>query len=279
MTVFLKNGLIKQQRNNSDLIESSEINLLVVNLMPNKLETERQFIHLLSDLNVDVTVTFLRMATHNSKSVPESALERTYVTLDDCYQNHYDGLIVTGAPVEQLAFEDVDYWDEFLTLMDWRLTHVTRSLFECWASQAALYADFGIQKQVVSQKLFGIYRCEINEVTDLTRGFNQLSMPQSRHATLGQINDERLSVLASDPEAGPVVLAAEDTRSTYISGHPEYETGTLFNEFHRDLAKGCEIQLPKNYFSAAIPSNTWYKDSIHLYNNWIASLSRVVTNK
>ncbi|GAX04192.1 homoserine O-succinyltransferase [Secundilactobacillus pentosiphilus] len=274
MTVQLNNGFLKHQHADTGSTGRS-VKLLVVNLMPNKLETERQFVRLFNHLSMDVDVTFLRMASHHSKHVPESKLEQAYATLADIEDAYFDGMVITGAPVEELPYEDVDYWSEFKTLLDWRRNHVRESILECWAAQAGVYVDFGISKQVLPKKLFGIYRCEIDEETELTAGFDQLSMPQSRHATLGHINDPQLEVLASDPEAGPVVLASDQTRSTYISGHPEYETNTLFNEFRRDREKGKPIQIPKNYFRANEPANTWQADSIHLYDNWVHSLKKV----
>lgn len=273
MTVILNNGLMALQHVNATTSKHF-VKVLVVNLMPNKLETERQFVHLLSHLSVDVAVTFLRMSSHRSKHTDERLLAQNYASLSSIYHQHFDGMIVTGAPVEEMAFEKVDYWAEFQALMDWRKQHVSQSIFECWAAQAGVYADFGIQKQVTNAKLFGVYRCRINQRTELTAGLDRLSMPQSRHATLGAINNPALRVVASDPEAGPVVLTSASTHSTYISGHPEYETKTLFNEFHRDQEKGLPIQLPKNYFSAAVPVNTWQNDSIHLYNNWVHQLTR-----
>ncbi|MFC6253340.1 homoserine O-succinyltransferase [Secundilactobacillus hailunensis] len=274
MTVQLKNGFLKQHVDNT-VFTNQPVKLLVVNLMPNKLETERQFVHLFSHLSMDVEVTFLRMATHHSKHTPEAKLQQFYAVLADIYDRHFDGMVVTGAPVEELQYKQVDYWNEFKTLLNWRHDHVRESIFECWAAQAGIYADFGINKRIISQKLFGVYRCRIDQQTELTAGFDQLSMPQSRHTTLGHINDPQLDVLASDPEAGPVVLASKQTHSTYLSGHPEYETNTLFNEFNRDREKGLPIQLPKNYFSASKPTNTWQNDSIRLYDNWVHSLLRV----
>lgn len=276
MTVFLKNGFLKQQQSAALTDTGRVVKVLVVNLMPNKLETERQFTELFSQLTVDVQVTFARMASHQSKHISESDFAKAgYATLSDLQNSYFDGLVVTGAPVEEMAFEDVDYWSEFKDFLDWRETHVRESIFECWAAQAGLYADFAIQKQVLPSKLFGVYRCQINALTSLTAGFDNLSMPQSRHSTLTAIDDPEVDVLASDPEAGPVVMHAVKTRSTYISGHPEYETNTLFNEFHRDMEKGLPIRLPKRYFSAAEPANTWRGDSVQLYNNWVASLKRV----
>ncbi|ANZ61380.1 homoserine O-acetyltransferase/O-succinyltransferase family protein [Secundilactobacillus paracollinoides] len=276
MTVILKNGFLKQQQATPLSDTGRLVKILVVNLMPNKLETERQFAELFSQLTVDVQVTFARMASHHSKHISEADFNHAdYVALEDLQNSYFDGLVVTGAPVEELDFETVDYWSEFKALLDWRETHVRESIFECWAAQAGLYADFGIQKHVLPSKLFGVYRCQINAETKLTAGFDALSMPQSRHSTLTKIDDPEVDVLASDPEAGPVVMHAVKTRSTYISGHPEYETNTLFNEFHRDMEKGLPIRLPKRYFSAAVPTNTWRGDSVQLYNNWVASLSNV----
>ncbi|KRM77994.1 homoserine O-acetyltransferase/O-succinyltransferase family protein [Secundilactobacillus collinoides] len=276
MTVILKNGFLKQQQSAALTDTGRVVKVLVVNLMPNKLETERQFAELFSQLTVNVQVTFAWMASHHSKHISEADFAKAdYATLPDLQNSYFDGLVVTGAPVEEMAFEDVDYWSEFKDFLDWRETHVRESIFECWAAQAGLYADFDIQKQVLPSKLFGVYRCQINAQTSLTAGFDNLSMPQSRHSTLTAIDDPEVDVLASDPEAGPVVMHAVKTRSTYISGHPEYETNTLFNEFHRDMGKGLPIRLPKRYFSAAEPANTWRGDSVQLYNNWVASLKRV----
>lgn len=275
MTVILKNGFLKHQQSLATSRTGQTVKVLVVNLMPNKLETERQFAGLFSKLAVDVELTFARMATHQSKHTAEADLNRDYVTLAEIEDQTFDGMVVTGAPVEEMTFESVDYWSEFEQLLDWRETHVRRSILECWAAQAGLYYDFGIKKHPTSAKLFGVYRCQILTDSPLTKGFKQLSMPQSRHATLGEIDEPDVTVLASDPEAGPVVLDATKTASTYVSGHPEYETNTLFNEFHRDRLKGLPIQLPKNYFSAAIPANTWQQDSVQLYNNWVTELKQV----
>ncbi|WP_282801574.1 homoserine O-acetyltransferase/O-succinyltransferase family protein [Secundilactobacillus kimchicus] len=272
MTVTLENGFLKQQLAAQSSATASAVKLVIVNLMPNKLETERQFVNLLAALSQDVRVTFARMATHQSRHTDEAALQAHYVTLDDIFYQDFDGLIVTGAPVETLAFAHVDYWAEFQAWLDWRDQHVDQTIFECWAAQAALFVDAGIEKRVTAQKVFGVYRSQVVANTPLTTGLATVSMPQSRHATLPEPDTSSITTLVEDGQAGPIVLSNPAKRSLYISGHPEYETETLINEFRRDQKKGQAIQLPKNYFAAACPVNTWRQDSVKLYNNWLSQV-------
>lgn len=283
MTVNVVNGLLKAEQQWSNQPQRETVTrLLILNLMPNKLTTERQFLNRLATLTDDeLEVTFMYPTTHQFKSLPRQLVADNYVSLADVADDHYDGLIVTGAPVEQLAFEDVDYWDEFQEIVDWAQTHVTQILFECWAAQAALYDQFKIKKQLVAQKVFGIYQAttvapQSRLVSGLSTG-GLLKMPQSRHTRLmlptTLPND--LQIVAANSEIGPLILTAPGQKSVYVTGHPEYEVDTLANEYFRDRRKQLPIKRPAHYFvdqSGQQIRYSWKTASCQFYQNWIDTL-------
>ena len=221
-------------------------------------------------------------ASHHFKSLPQAVVAAHYVTLADIQDQYFDGLIVTGAPVETLPFEAVDYWNELLTIIDWSRQHVSQTLFECWAAQAGLYAQFGIAKRAVAHKIFGIYSATSTDVkSPLISGLNAgslLKMPQSRHTAL--VMPERLpaglQVVADNPKVGPLVLSAPKLHAVYVTGHPEYERRTLADEYLRDRRKHLPIQLPEHYFATeqlTTVDYSWQTSSNQLYQNWLATLN------
>lgn len=253
------------------------LDLLVLNLMPNKLETESQLLNLCSGLTENLTFTFMYPATHHFKSNTLPYLQETYATFDEIKEQNFDGLIVTGAPVETLPFKQVDYWEEFEQLLDWSQTHVKQSLFICWAAQAALHHDFGIEKYPVRPKIFGIFEHHIRRNADLLEGLpEQFYLPHSRHTTLSEddiLATPGLNLLVSNDNVGPAIMQSQDHRRTYITGHPEYSTNTLANEYQRDLRAGKPITIPENYFYANDPSqqviNRWHETSKIILQNWL----------
>ncbi|MFC6182176.1 homoserine O-acetyltransferase/O-succinyltransferase family protein [Lactiplantibacillus daowaiensis] len=283
MTVTAVNGLLKaehQWRNQSQGDHS--MRLLVLNLMPTKVTTERQFLSNFAALSTNVEVTFMYPKTHVFKGLPRATVADHYVSLDQVEDQYFDGLIITGAPVETLAFEDVDYWQEFGTIVDWAQTHVTQTLFECWAAQAGLYYQFNIQKRTVGEKIFGIYTADdVDLQSPLVSGLSAgglLKMPQSRHTQLilPTVLPQDLHVVATNDEIGPLVLAAPQAKAVYVTGHPEYDTETLATEYFRDRRKRLPIQLPKHYFTTTDLqqiNDSWHQTSHQLYANWLQTLT------
>ena len=282
MTVTAVNGLLKAQH---QWVNGTEVNaplqILILNLMPTKVDTERQFLQRFAAVDNDVAVTFMYPATHQFKSLPKQLVADNYVTLSQVADQHFDGLIITGAPVEKLDFEAVDYWDELLTIIDWARDHVTQTLYECWAAQAGLYAQFNVQKRLVGEKIFGIYTATVvDEQSQLTQGLSAgglLKMPQSRHTELVLPTQlpAGLHVVAANDQVGPLVLTAPNQHSVYVTGHPEYEANTLANEYFRDRRKNLPINLPQHYFRHADLKEinySWPQASCRLYQNWLQSL-------
>lgn len=281
MTVTVVNGLLKAQRQWRNRPQAAApVRILILNLMPTKVATERQFLNRFAALSTDIEVTFMYPATHRFKSLPRTLIAENYVTLAEIADQHYDGLIVTGAPVEQLPFEAVDYWQEFQTIVDWAQTHVTQTLFECWAAQAGLYYQFDIKKQLVNQKIFGIYAATDVEHSALVRGLRaggRFKMPQSRHTQLVLPSSlpVTLQVVAENDEIGPLILAAPQQRSVYVTGHPEYAVDSLANEYFRDRRKRLPINLPKHYFtdgSLQQINYSWEAASCQFYQNWLETV-------
>ena len=224
----------------------------IVNLMPNKKETEIHLMKALSNTPLQIELDLIRTKSRKSKYTDMEYLTKNYKTLDEIKNNKYDGLIITGAPVEHLEFEEIDYWDELKELFEFARTHVYSSLFICWASQAALYYYYGVQKRNLGSKLSGVFEYELAEDSKLTRGLDDnFFYPQSRNteneeAELRKVPD--LKILARSDEAGVCISSSVDERFVFISGHGEYDTDTLYNEYIRDLNKGINTSIPRNYF-------------------------------
>ncbi len=254
------------------------LKVLILNNMPVKQDTELQLLRALSNTPLQIDVTFMNTKTHVSQNTSANHLNRFYCTFDDIKYEKFDGLIITGAPVEDISFEEVDYWDEVCTIMDWAETHVTSTLHICWGAQAGFYHYYGINKIQLPQKLFGIYKHRVNNrKIPLVRGFDDVFLaPHSRHtatSTQELKNCKDLTILAESDEAGVFLAIAEEGKKIFVTGHPEYDRLTLKNEYFRDLNKGLPIQVPFNYFPDDDPEKkpllTWRSHSNNLYSNWL----------
>ena len=254
------------------------LRMLILNLMPKKEETELHLLRLLGNTPLQIDIDFMYMSTHHSRNTPTSHLQKYYHNLEEVRHRRYDGMIVTGAPVEKLDFEQVDYIEELRDIIEWSRTHVFSRFFICWGAQFALNHYFGIQKSILPTKLFGVFDYNYLIPTHpLLRGFDDVyQVPQSRHTQIDMeaIEDiDDLNILTSHPQFGPDILSTKDQRDLFIFGHLEYERDTLKNEYDRDLAGGREIALPHNYFPednpTATPIFSWKSHGHLLFSNWI----------
>ncbi len=250
----------------------------VVNLMPTKITTETQLIRLMSNSPLQVDLDFIKMRSHNSKNTSVKHLDKFYVTFDEIKSQKYDGLIITGAPVETLAFEDVDYWEELCQIMEWSKTNVTSTFHICWAAQAGLYYHYGIQKHAMDQKVTGIFPHHVNRTTaKLVRGFDDVFYaPHSRHTEVRRADIAavpELEILAESEEAGVYLIFTKAGKQIFVMGHPEYDRLTLHKEYQRDLKKGMDIVMPKHYYpnddSTKKPLMKWRSHANLLYCNWL----------
>jgi len=254
------------------------LQILLLNLMPTKVVTETQFSRLLGNTPLQVELTLMHTASHQSKNTSEEHLLAFYSTFEEVRHRNFDGMIITGAPVEHLPFEEVEYWDELCEIMDWSLTHVHSTFHICWGAQAGLYHHFGIPKYQLDKKLFGIFPHKADyKRSILFRGFDDVFMvPHSRHTTIRREDVEKVSklkILASSEEAGVFALSTRNGRQIFITGHPEYDADTLNREYVRDLTAGKPIEIPKNYFPndnpKKTPPATWRSSANLLYSNWL----------
>lgn len=255
-----------------------ELKIAILNLMPIKEETETQLLRLLSNTPLQLELTLIHPASHHSKNTSEDHLISFYTTFEHIRDKKFDGLIITGAPVEQMEFEEVTYWEELKSIMEWSKTHVTSTLHICWGAQAALYYHYGIQKVDLPKKLFGIFgHRKHSNAHQLIRGFDEFFYaPHSRHtgnnkADIEAIED--LMVLADSEEAGVYIACSKDKKQVFVSGHSEYDRYTLRNEYERDVRKGLPIDKPINYFPgndpAMEPILMWRGHSNLLFSNWL----------
>ena len=258
--------------------EIRPLHILLLNLMPKKIETETQFARLLGNTPLQIELELIAMKSHISKNTSESHLSAFYKTFDDVRDRKFDGMIITGAPVEQMPFEEVDYWDELCEIMEWSSTHVYSTMHICWGAQAGLYYHYGVPKVDLPEKLFGIYPHVVDRKRSmLFRGFDDTFMvPQSRHTTVLREDIEAvpdLKILASSPEAGIFAVSTKHGRQIFITGHTEYDADTLYNEYTRDLEEGLPIHMPVNYFpNNKVTKNipvTWRSSANLLFSNWI----------
>lgn len=254
------------------------LNILILNLMPEKKKTELQLLRLLGNTPLQVNITFLRTATYQSKNVSNYHLDTFYTTFDQVKSRKFDGFIVTGAPIEHLEFEEVNYWEELTEIMDWAEDNVTSNLYICWGAQAALYHHYGIKKEPLPEKYFGIFNHDISDRTEkLVQGFNdKFFAPHSRHTTVDIKAVEEhpdLTVLSKTDEESAFIILSKDRKDIMITGHLEYDATTLRDEYERDLEKGKEIEIPVNYFPnddpTQTPPNTWRSHTHLLFSNWL----------
>lgn len=254
------------------------LKILLLNLMPKKIETETQLSRLLGNSPLQVDLELIHTKSHKSKNTSAEHLFTFYKTFDDIKDRTFDGMIITGAPVEQLEFEEVEYWEELCEIMEWTKTHVTSTFHICWGAQAGLYYHYGIKKVPLEKKLFGVFEHRPDyKRSILLRGFDDVFMvPHSRHTTVLAEDIEKipeLRILASSDEAGVYAVSTDKGRQIFITGHSEYDADTLKNEYFRDLEAGRPIEIPKNYFPGDDPAKppmvTWRSHASLLYSNWL----------
>ena len=254
------------------------LQICILNLMPVKQDTELQLLRVLSNTPLHIDVSFMKMNSHVSLNTPIHHLNRFYNTFNELRNRRFDGLIITGAPVEQIPFEEVDYWPELCEIMEWTKDHVTSTFHICWGAQAGLYYHYGMEKVMLSEKLFGVFEHKVmNRKIPLVRGFDDyFYIPHSRHTAVRseEIHACReLTVLAESEEAGVFLCMTEGGKQIFIMGHPEYDRYTLHNEYIRDKEKGLPIKIPKNYYpeddDTKKPALQWRSHSNDLYSNWL----------
>lgn len=252
------------------------LRLLILNLMPDKITTETQLLRLISQSPLQIDVDFLQISSHQHKNTSITHLQKFYLTFADVVMNCYDGMIITGAPVEQLAFTEVDYWEELTEIMDWSQTNVTSVVHICWGAQAGLFHHYGIAKEAYAEKLFGVFPQKIVAKHRLCRGFDDCFWgPQSRYTGIAedQIDGSKLQVIARDEVIGPNILISRDAHDIFILGHFEYDTDTLEKEYHRDLQRGLNTPRPQHYYEQDNPNNPiinrWRGHAHLLYHNWL----------
>lgn len=254
------------------------LNILILNLMPEKEKTEAHLLRLLGNTPLQVNIYFLKTATYVSKHTSPYHLEQFYTTFKEIKERKFDGMIITGAPVENMPFEKVEYWEELVEIMNWTKTNVTSTLHICWGAQAALYHHFGIRKYELPQKCSGIFTHTVNDRSEkLLRGFDDVYLaPHSRHTDVVMEDIEKcqeLKVLSSSDEAGAFIMYANGGRQIMVTGHLEYEAQTLAEEYWRDVAKGLEPQIPAHYFPNDNPENQplnrWRSHAHLLFSNWL----------
>lgn len=254
------------------------LQILILNLMPTKIETETQLLRLLGNSPLQVDIDLMQTATHISKNTDPGHLLEFYQTFDQVKNNKYDGMIITGAPVESLEFTAVDYWDELCAIMEWSRAHVYSTLHICWGAQAGLYYHHGVPKYPLGRKLSGVFRHRpLDPAHPLLRGFDEVFfMPHSRYTEVRQEDIEKvegLQVLALSETAGAAIIATQDARQVFITGHMEYDRTTLAGEYQRDLQRGMSPQIPQHYFPddnpEAVPPMLWRSHASLLYANWL----------
>ncbi len=254
------------------------LQILMLNLMPTKIDTETQLSRLLGNTPLQVELTLMHTNSHKSKNTSEDHLLAFYTTFDKVKDRYFDGFVITGAPVEMMAFEEVEYWDELCEIMEWSTTHVHSTFHICWGAQAGLYYHFGVQKKTLDKKMFGVFpHIADYKRSMLFRGFDDVFMvPHSRHTTIDREDLEGipgLKILASSPEAGVFALSTKKGRQIFITGHPEYDAETLGREYWRDVNANKPIEIPKNYYPDNDPNkapvSTWRSSANLLYCNWL----------
>lgn len=254
------------------------LQILVLNLMPTKLVTETQLARLLGNTPLQVEMELLKTATHKAKNTDESHMLTFYKTFDEIKHRKFDGMVITGAPVEKMPFEEVAYWDELCKIMEWSKTNVTSTLHICWGAQAGLYYHYGVDKVMLDKKMFGVFPHIVEQKKSmLLRGFDDIFMvPHSRHTTVLRSEIEKvpeLKILASSPLAGVYAISSKNSRQFFIMGHSEYDVETLKTEYVRDKNLGLPIDVPYNYFpdddDQKAPLNTWRSSANLLFSNWL----------
>ncbi|UNK17422.1 homoserine O-succinyltransferase [Paenibacillus sp. N3/727] len=254
------------------------LRIAILNLMPTKETTETQLLRLIGNSPLQVDVVLLHPGSHTSKNTPAEHLESFYKTFEEVKHRRFDGMIITGAPVEQLHFEEVNYWNELTEIFEWSKRNVTSTLHICWASQAGLYYHYGVPKYSLSEKCFGVFSHTVNEPTvKLLRGFDEVFYaPHSRHTEVRREDVEQsvqLEILSESEEAGIYLVASKDGRQVFVTGHSEYDSDSLRWEYERDAAKGLDVALPRHYYPKDDPTikppSVWRAHANLLFSNWL----------
>lgn len=254
------------------------LRILMVNLMPNKAATETQLARVLANSPLQVELTLVRMGTHESKNVLEEYLDTFYKTFDEIKNERFDGMILTGAPVETIRFEEVDYWEELCQILEYSKTNIYSSMYICWGAQAGLYYHFGIDKYPMDEKMFGVFEHKVTRAhSPLLRGFDDVFWaPHSRYTQIRKsdiVSQPEIRILAESEEAGPHILATDNGRQIFIIGHQEYDRETLGLEYYRDVRQGVPVSVPKNYFKDDQPGKDvivrWRGHASMLFANWL----------
>ena len=268
--------VMDEARSNSQDIRP--IDILILNLMPLKEDTELQLLRSLSNTPLQVNITFVRTLSHESKHTSRDHLERFYSNFREVKQHKWDGMIITGAPVEKMEFEEVEYWEELTKIMDWASKNVRSTFHICWGAQAGLYYHYGIKKHELPKKLSGIYNhFTVHRSRELVRGFDDTFLaPHSRYTGIDADavrENPNLTVLADSEDCGPYIIVGDEGKNIFVTGHPEYDTLTLDQEYHRDLGKGIDPDIPVNYYPDNNPDNepvkSWRCHANTLYTNWL----------
>jgi homoserine O-succinyltransferase/O-acetyltransferase len=254
------------------------LKIAILNLMPTKIVTETQLLRLLSNTSLQVEITLLHPETYNSKNTPEEHLTTFYSTFAEIKDKKFDGMIITGAPVEQMKFEAVDYWRELTDILEWTKSHVTSTFHICWGAQAGLYYHYGIQKQPLEKKMFGVFLHRINVKNEkLLRGFDdEFYAPHSRHTEVKKEDIEKnknILLLSESDESGVYIVASKDRKQIFVTGHSEYDPFTLKSEYDRDISRGLDIDVPVNYYPGddvtKEPLVRWRGHANLLFSNWL----------
>ncbi len=271
-------NIFVMSKSRANMQDIRPLKLVILNLMPTKLETETQLLRLLSNSPLQVDIDFLQVKSHKAKNVSRIHMAKFYNTFDDIKDNKYDGMIITGAPVEQMEFEEVDYWDELCMIMEWSKKNVYSTMHICWGAQAGLYYHYGIKKYPLKKKMFGVFpHKSLDETHPLMRGFDDVYyVPHSRH-TETRLSDialvKQLQVISYSEMSGVHIISDMDCRQFFITGHSEYDRDTLAKEYFRDKEKGLDIDVPYNYFpnddDQAVPIMSWKSSANIIFSNWL----------
>jgi homoserine O-succinyltransferase len=276
--ILERENIFVMDENRANHQDIRPLNIAILNLMPLKEDTELQILRSLSNTPLQVNVTFVATSTHEATHTSTNHLNKFYLSFDEIQKEYFDGFIITGAPVEQMEYEEVDYWPEICRIMEWTRTHVTSTLHLCWGAQAGLYYHYGIEKHALDHKMFGVYEHKVmNRKVPLVRGFDDHFMaPHSRHTEVRREDiaaNPELTILAESDEAGVFLVIAKDGGQIFVMGHPEYDRLTLDKEYKRDKGKGLPIDLPVNYYpdndDTKKPLLQWRSHGNILYSNWL----------
>lgn len=261
--------ILEEESNCEELLD-----IAILNLMPKKEDTEIQLLREISNSNKKIRVTFCNVTSYTCKNTSVEHLKKFYSTFEEIKDKKFDGLIITGAPVEQMNFEEVDYWEELTKIMEWSKTNAKNTLYICWGAQAGLYYHYGINKHLLDNKMFGIFEHKIIDTdTPIIKGFKQnFKAPHSRHTGIWEediVSNPNLDLVSKSDDAGVFIVENKPHTQVFVTGHFEYDANTLDNEYKRDLSKGLPIQEPKNYYKNNVPEFSWKDNGIQFYTNWV----------